>query len=35
MCAQITPFGVASVATSATRFAEHIGGDVRGAKRKG
>jgi hypothetical protein len=26
MCAQITPFGVASAATKATTFAEHIGG---------
>ena len=30
MCAQITPSGVASAATSATRFAEHIGGSARG-----
>ena len=30
MCAQITPFGVASAVTSATGFAEHNGGSARG-----
>jgi hypothetical protein len=29
MYAQITPFGVASAATSATTFSEHIGGSAR------